>query len=70
MLDASIPGRYDLEIVDLARHPERAEKDSVIAAPTVVRVSPAPQRRAIGELSDAAAVCSALALPNGAKRLA
>jgi circadian clock protein KaiB len=47
-----LEGRYELEVIDLYRHPERAASDEVIAAPTLVRQSPLPVRRLIGNLSD------------------
>lgn len=62
-LDASVPGEYSLEVIDLRARPDLAEADKVIAAPTVIRLSPAPVRRAIGSLTDPQAVCAALALP-------
>lgn len=46
-----LAGRYELEIVDLAIDPSRAEGDQIIAAPTLLRVKPLPQRRFIGDLS-------------------
>ena len=47
-----LDGRYDLEVVDLYEHPELASKQQVIAAPTLVKESPEPARRMIGNLSD------------------
>lgn len=64
VLEACLPGRYELEVIDLRENAARAEEDKVIAAPTVIRVAPLPGRRAIGNLSDAAAVCAALSLPS------
>lgn len=63
VLEACLPGRFELEVIDLRENAARAEEDKVIAAPTVIRVAPLPERRAIGTLSDAAAVCAALSLP-------
>ena len=62
-LDASIAGRYELEVVDLRSRPDLAAADGVMAAPTVIRFAPAPQRRAIGVFVDAQAVHRALDLP-------
>lgn len=47
-----LPGRYQLELIDLLEHPERARADEIIAVPTLVRASPRPVRRIIGDLSD------------------
>lgn len=43
---------YDLQIIDIYQHPEAAAEHQIIAAPTLVRLSPAPVRRIIGDLSD------------------
>jgi circadian clock protein KaiB len=47
-----LTGRYDLEIFDLYQHPDLAQTNNVIAAPTLVRSQPEPVRRVIGDLSD------------------
>ena len=47
-----LAGRYALEIVDLYQEPAVAEGAQVIAAPTLVKESPAPLRRMLGDLSD------------------
>jgi circadian clock protein KaiB len=44
--------RYELEVIDLYRQPLLAERDQIIAAPTLVKVLPAPLRRFIGDLSN------------------
>lgn len=46
-----LPGNYDLEIVDLYDHPERAREQEIIAAPTLVKLSPLPRRRLIGNMA-------------------
>ena len=35
--EAELSGRYDLEIVDLYEHPERAQPANVVVSPTLVR---------------------------------
>ena len=47
-----LDGNYDLEVVDLYAEPARAAEEQVIAAPTLVRQSPLPLRRLIGNLED------------------
>ncbi len=42
----------DLEIVDLLEFPQRALADGVIVTPTLLRLSPLPARRIVGNLSD------------------
>jgi circadian clock protein KaiB len=41
-----------IEVVDLLKTPHLAERDNVIAIPTLVRLIPAPVRKIIGDLSD------------------
>jgi circadian clock protein KaiB len=43
--------------------PDLVQADRVIAAPTVIRFSPAPERRVFGSLTDARAVADGLGLP-------
>jgi circadian clock protein KaiB len=55
-------GRYELAVVDLYEHPERASEDQIMVAPTLVRQSPLPVRRLIGDLSQTERVLAALDL--------
>jgi circadian clock protein KaiB len=43
---------YEIEVVDLMEHPERAKMDQVVAIPTLVRRLPTPLKKLIGDLSD------------------
>lgn len=45
-------GKYKIEVVDLARSPEKAREDQIIAIPTLVRQIPEPIRKIIGDLSN------------------
>jgi circadian clock protein KaiB len=47
-----LPHRYAIEVIDLAKHPELAQKDQIVALPTLVRKLPEPVRRVIGDLSN------------------
>lgn len=47
-----LPGRYDLEVVDIYQQPDRSQEMDIVAAPTLVRELPTPLRRFIGDLSD------------------
>ena len=44
---------YDLEIVDLYEHPERAQPANVVAAPTLIRDRPKPMKLLVGDMADA-----------------
>ena len=56
--------RYDLLVVDLYEHRERAQEDQIVVAPTLVRLWPAPMRRMVGDLSQTDRVLAALDLPS------
>lgn len=43
---------YTLKVIDVTKHPEQAEIDQVAATPTLVRVSPKPMRRLVGDLDN------------------
>jgi circadian clock protein KaiB len=47
---------YELEIVNLLEHPKRALADGIIVTPTLIRLSPPPIQRMVGDLSDRAQV--------------
>jgi len=60
-------GRYDLEVVDIFQSPARLERDHIVAAPTLVRISPLPVRRFIGDdLSDKKKLFSGLQISDAA----
>ena len=46
-----LPGKYELDIVDIYQQPELARGQQIIAAPTLVKYFPLPLRRFIGDLS-------------------
>src|SRR4051812_20707220 len=47
-----LAGKYELEIIDVYQQPLIAEKEQLIALPMLVKLSPLPQRRLIGDMSD------------------
>jgi circadian clock protein KaiB len=47
-----LPGQYQLQVVDIYQQPALAEGDRILVAPTLVRRSPGPLRRLIGNLYD------------------
>jgi circadian clock protein KaiB len=46
-----LPERHEIEIVDVFREPKRAMAEGVLLTPMLVRVSPDPIRKIIGNLS-------------------
>lgn len=63
ILDSYLPGRYELEVIDIFQQPDAVESLLVIAAPTLVKMLPLPLKRLIGDLSDEAKVLLGLGLP-------
>lgn len=61
--DQHLNGHYKLEIVDLYRQPHRAQKDQIIAAPTLVKEKPLPVRRIVGSMTDEERVMIGLNVP-------
>lgn len=43
---------YQIEIIDLAKNPQLAKGDQILAIPTLVRSLPEPIRKIIGDLSN------------------
>ena len=56
------PGPCGLEVVDVLADPSQAERDRVLATPTLVRLDPPPVVRLIGGLWNADFVMEALQL--------
>jgi circadian clock protein KaiB len=46
------PGKYQIKVVDLLKHPQLAQDHQIVAIPTVIRQLPKPIKKAIGDLSD------------------
>lgn len=55
-----LAGRYHLSVIDLYQRPELARQAQIIAAPTLVKELPAPQRLLVGDMQDEAKVLRAL----------
>jgi circadian clock protein KaiB len=60
LCETHLPGRYDLQVVDVNRDASQMSKYDVVAAPTLIKVLPAPARMLVGDLSDTARVLRAL----------
>ena len=52
LCERELAGAYELEIIDVLDQPEAAEKDRILATPTLIKQLPPPLRRVIGDLSD------------------
>jgi len=53
LCERHIPGRYEIEVIDLAKNPALAKTHQILAIPTLIRSLPEPIKRVIGDLSDA-----------------
>ncbi len=62
LLDKEIKGKYSLEVINVLDDPQRAQEDNILATPTLVRASPLPEKRVVGDLSDKDKLLSALGL--------
>ena len=49
--DTYLSGRYKLEVIDILADPQRARRDQIIAAPTLIKQAPLPVRRLVGDMS-------------------
>jgi circadian clock protein KaiB len=58
--DQELGGHVDLEVIDVRQQSALAARDQIVAAPTLIRRFPGPQRRIVGDLSDSSAVRLAL----------
>jgi circadian clock protein KaiB len=49
-------GSFTVTTIDILKAPELAEKAKIMATPTISRVSPAPEKRIIGKLTEVQAL--------------
>jgi len=61
LCDEHFGSQHELEIVDLLKDPKRALADGIIVTPTLLKLSPLPVQRVIGNLNDTNQVLQALA---------
>ena len=59
--------RYKIEMIDILREPLRTLSEGVLVTPTLIKLSPLPVLKIVGDLSDRTAVLLALGLEGGAK---
>jgi circadian clock protein KaiB len=57
-----LPDRHQVEIVDVLREPRRALDDGILLTPMLIKLSPEPICKIIGNLSESRLVLSALGL--------
>ncbi len=62
LIKEDLDGMYEVEIVDVLERPDLADEDGIFATPALVRLSPQPVRKLIGDLSDRDLVLTSLRL--------
>jgi circadian clock protein KaiB len=67
LCETYLSGRYRLDVIDLMAEPNRAQRDRIIAIPTLVRRWPGAVTRIIGDLSNSERVLTRLNIDVGPK---
>lgn len=62
LCDSRLPGRHDIEVVDVFREPMRALSEKIFMTPTLLKLSPGPELRIVGTLADSSRLLQALGL--------
>jgi circadian clock protein KaiB len=63
LCETHLPDRYDLQVIDLYQQPASAKDEQILAAPTLIKKRPLPQRRMIGDMSDETRVLAGIGVP-------
>jgi circadian clock protein KaiB len=59
---AHLADRYEIEVIDVFRHPQRALAQSIRMTPTLIKLAPLPKRIIVGTLSHTERVLAALGI--------
>jgi circadian clock protein KaiB len=51
LCEEHLPARYHIEVIDLSKEPQLAQRDQIVAIPTLVKRLPLPVQKFIGDLS-------------------
>ena len=62
LCDSSSDGPMALDVIDILQSPELADREKIVAVPTLIKELPPPMRRVIGDLSNSDQVREGLAL--------
>jgi circadian clock protein KaiB len=52
LCEKHLPGRFDLDVIDIYQQLKLAKGEQIIATPTLVKKLPLPIRKLIGDMSD------------------
>lgn len=50
--DSYLPNQFIINVINLLLEPERAQKDEIMAIPTIIKLQPEPKRQIIGDFSN------------------
>jgi circadian clock protein KaiB len=59
---AHLPGRHEIEVIDVFKDPKRALADGIRMTPTLVKLAPGPVSRVVGNLTDTDRVIETLGI--------
>lgn len=62
LCDEYLPGRHEIDVVDVFQEPVRALEEGILMTPTLIRLAPSSAIRVVGTLSNAQAMFQALGL--------
>ena len=62
-----LDGSCHFEVIDISKDSRRAGEDDIVAVPTLIRLSPQPPRRIVGDLTRTERVLQALEIPRPLK---
>jgi circadian clock protein KaiB len=62
LCEETLTDQYEVTIIDVLEQPALAEEVNIFATPTVVKMTPLPVKRVIGDLSEPARVIQGLGL--------
>lgn len=62
ILEKHLKGRYQLEIIDVHQQPLLVTNEDITAVPVLIRKSPLPVRKMVGDMSDERKVLRGLGL--------
>jgi circadian clock protein KaiB len=68
MCKAFLKERVRVEVVDVIQQPDEAEREKILATPTLIRQVPGPPRRLVGDLGEPARVIELLGLQEYVRR--
>ena len=51
ILQAELEGQYTLDVIDVLENPQKAIEDKIFATPTLVKLSPPPMKKIIGDVN-------------------